>query len=56
MKIQGVSQVLQSIQPADELPIIKAEEIMSILSLGIRGTIRPEAEDKKSRNLVDMLA
>jgi hypothetical protein len=55
MKIQSVSQILPAAPPAEELPIIKAEEIMSILSLGIRGNIRPETEEKKT-TLVDMLA
>jgi hypothetical protein len=56
MKIQSVSQILQATPSLEELPIIKAEEIVSILSLGIRGNIRPETEDKKTKNLVDMLA
>lgn len=55
MKIQGVSQILQTLPSLEELPVIKAEEILSILSLGIRGNIRPEAEEKKPRKLVDML-
>jgi hypothetical protein len=56
MKIQSVSQILQATPSLEELPIIKAEEIVSILSLGIRGNIRLETEDKKTKNLVDMLA
>ncbi len=30
--------------PIDELPVIKADQIRSILYLGVRGTVRPQAD------------
>jgi hypothetical protein len=56
MKIQGVSNILVPNTSMEDLPIIDAKEIQSILSLGIRGNIRPETEDTGAKNTVDMLA
>jgi hypothetical protein len=41
MKIESVALQGVSTTPIEEMPVIKAEEIKSILYLGIRGNVRP---------------
>lgn len=41
MKIESVALPSVPTTPIEEMPIIKAEEIRSILSLGLRGSVRP---------------
>jgi hypothetical protein len=41
MKIESVAIPSVPTTPIEEMPIIKAEEIRSILYLGIRGNMRP---------------
>ncbi len=41
MKIESMALPNVPTTPIEEMPIIKAEEIKSILYLGIRGNIRP---------------
>jgi hypothetical protein len=43
MKIESVALSSVPTTPIEDLPIIKAEEIKSILYLGIRGNVRPAA-------------
>ena len=41
MKIESVALPSVPTTPIEEMPIIKAEDIRSILFLGIRGNVRP---------------
>lgn len=41
MKIESMALPSVPTTPIEEMPIIKAEEIKSILYLGIRGNVRP---------------
>jgi hypothetical protein len=43
MKIESTGLASVPTTPIEDLPIIKADEIKSILYLGIRGTVRPAA-------------
>ena len=43
MKIESVALPGVATSPIEELPVINAEEIKSILFLGIRGNVRPVA-------------
>jgi hypothetical protein len=43
MKIESVAIPSVPTTPIEDMPIIKAEEIRSILYLGIRGNVRPAA-------------
>ena len=48
MKVDSVALPLVPTAQTDEMPVIKAEEIKSILYLGIRGDIKLEAGKKHS--------
>jgi hypothetical protein len=56
MKVESVSQIFVPTSTAEDFPIINAEEIKSILSLGIRGNIKPETDEKNTKNTVDIFA
>ena len=43
MKVDSVALPLMPTAQTDEMPVIKAEAIKSILYLGIRGSVRPAA-------------
>jgi hypothetical protein len=43
MKIESMALPSVLTTPIEEMPVIKAEEIKSILYLGIRGNVRPVA-------------
>jgi hypothetical protein len=53
MKIESVAIPSVPTTPIAEMPIIKAEEIRSILYLGIRGNVQPAAD---ARHTVDTYA
>ena len=53
MKIESVALPGVATSPIEELPVINAEEIKSILFLGIKGSVRPDSE---ARHTVDTYA
>jgi hypothetical protein len=53
MKVESVIVPRKPASPTDDLPIMNAEEIKTILYLGIRGAVELETDKKHS---VDMLA
>ena len=46
MKIESVALPSVLTTPIDQMPIINADEIKSILYLGIRGNVRPAESNK----------
>ncbi len=46
MRVEGIGSLLVPAAKTDELPIIKEEEIKSILYLGLRGTVILETGKK----------